>query len=213
MCRAFVVAGGVPLAAACQPVVTPRPASGPLGDITVLASPAFGGREAGTPGDDSAALFIARRYQSLHLRPAFHSVCSTKIDCPVTYYQFFRTADGVRQNVGAVIEGSDSSVRRQYVVIGAHFDHLGYSPRHARDPQNGTVLRPGADDNASGTAAVLALADRLSRRPSRRSIFGTQLRCRRGWTLGRDIPSLINGPGLLAVIEAAEQIARSAADQ
>lgn len=306
MCRAFVVAGGVLLAAACQPVVTPRPASGPLGDITVLASPAFGGREAGTPGDDSAALFIARRYQQLHLRPAFHRVCPTKGNCPETYYQFFGTADGVRQNVGAVIEGSDSSVRRQYVVIGAHFDHLGYSPRHARDPQDGTVLRPGADDNASGTAAVLALADRLSRRPPRRSILVLNFDAEEEGLLGsrafilsavfpatditfmlnldmigrlrgnrvfiegvparsimhsridslvravglradfvrddgrsdhasfeaagdavaflttgehpdyhtaRDIPSLINGPGLLAVIEAAEQIARSAADQ
>lgn len=171
MCRACLVAGGVLLAAACQPALTPTPESGPLADVTVLSSAAFGGREAGTAGDDSAALFIARRYQALHLRPAFHRVCATKSNCPESYYQFFRTADGDMQNVGAVIDGRDAGLREQFVVIGAHFDHLGYSTRHSRDPEDGFALRPGADDNASGTAAVLELADRLSRRPPRRSIL------------------------------------------
>jgi hypothetical protein len=57
------------------------------------------------------------------------------------------------------------------VIIGAHFDHLGRSTTGALDPEAGNVIHPGADDNASGTAAVLALAARLTRAPARRSII------------------------------------------
>lgn len=149
----------------------PAPTSGPLADITLLASPAFGGRERGTPGNDSAAMFIARRYVSLQLRPAFRRACVERDRCLASYYQFFDTFDGTSHNVGAVVEGRDSVLRNEYVVIGAHFDHLGYSSRFANDGYQGIALHPGADDNASGTAAVLALAERLARRPTRRSIL------------------------------------------
>jgi hypothetical protein len=61
-------------------------------------------------------------------------------------------------------------LRGEYVVIGAHFDHLGTSTDGALDPEAHGVRR-GADDNASGTAAVLALASHFARRPTRRSII------------------------------------------
>ncbi len=61
--------------------------------------------------------------------------------------------------------------RAEYVVIGAHFDHLGHSPEWAMDRDAGFVMRPGADDNASGTAAVLELARRFDRHAARRSII------------------------------------------
>ena len=160
------------LAAACQsPAPAPTPASGPLADIAVLASPAFGGRERGTPGNDSAAMFIASRYARLQLRPAFGRACVAQEHCVASFYQFFGTLEGTAHNVGAVVEGRDSVLRDEYVVIGAHFDHLGYSSRYALDGYQGIALHPGADDNASGTAAVLELAERLSRRPTRRSVL------------------------------------------
>jgi hypothetical protein len=56
------------------------------------------------------------------------------------------------------------------VVIGAHFDHLGRSPASALDPGAGSAIRNGADDNASGTAALLELARLFSAHPARRSI-------------------------------------------
>ena len=62
-------------------------------------------------------------------------------------------------------------MRAEYVVIGAHFDHLGQSPDDAYDPQRGHAMRVGADDNASGTAGVLELARRFASRPIRRSIM------------------------------------------
>jgi hypothetical protein len=74
------------------------------------------------------------------------------------------------QNVYAVLRGTDPALSDQYVIVGAHFDHLGRSPSGALAPEAGGVIRNGADDNASGTAAVLALARRFARRPARRSM-------------------------------------------
>jgi hypothetical protein len=56
-------------------------------------------------------------------------------------------------------------------VIGAHFDHLGRSTEGALDPEDKTGVRKGADDNASGTAAVLELARILAKNPPRRSVI------------------------------------------
>jgi aminopeptidase YwaD len=140
-------------------------------DVSFLASPALAGREAGSPGADSAAAFLAERYQRLGLRPAFRLLCGAAPSCPESYFQFFRIERGVAQNVGTVIEGSDPLLRTQFVVLGAHYDHLGRSPTFALDRDRGFVTRPGADDNASGTAGLLELARRFRDRPARRSIL------------------------------------------
>jgi len=70
----------------------------------------------------------------------------------------------------AMVPGTDPALAGQVVVVGAHFDHLGRSTAGALDPQAGNAIRNGADDNASGTAAVLALARHFAARPARRSI-------------------------------------------
>ena len=77
---------------------------------------------------------------------------------------------GVARNVAAVIDGSDPVLRSQFVVLGAHYDALGRSPTFALDRGDGFVIRPGADDNASGTAGLLELARRFRDRPARRSV-------------------------------------------
>lgn len=65
-------------------------------------------------------------------------------------------------NVAGVIRGK-GSLADQYVVIGAHYDHLGYGHFGSRGgPEADGHIHPGADDNASGTAGILFLADRLS---------------------------------------------------
>jgi Zn-dependent M28 family amino/carboxypeptidase len=161
--------------AACQPAATstlptPPSALSLAADIDTLASRAFNGREAGTAGADSAADFLARRYAGLGLRAAFHAECDSP-RCRPSYFQVFRTPTGVFHNVGAIVEGLDSTRRDEYVVIGAHFDHLGHSPTFAMDRYAGFVLRPGADDNASGTSAVLELARRFAERATKRSIL------------------------------------------
>lgn len=64
------------------------------------------------------------------------------------------------ENVGAVLHGK-GNLANQWLVIGAHYDHVGYG-EFGTSPQYRGRLHPGADDNASGTAGLLILAKSLS---------------------------------------------------
>src|SRR5262245_53609108 len=61
-------------------------------------------------------------------------------------------------NVIGILRGSDPALKDQAVVIGAHYDHLGMGGEGSLAPDAVGVMHPGADDNASGTAAVMELA-------------------------------------------------------
>src|SRR5712671_3310115 len=61
-------------------------------------------------------------------------------------------------NVMAALPGSDDQLRNEWVVIGAHYDHLGLGDEHSLAPSQIGQIHHGADDNASGTAGVLELA-------------------------------------------------------
>ncbi len=74
------------------------------------------------------------------------------------------------QNIVAVWEGSDPVLKDEYVAVGAHYDHIGTSPV----PVNGDSIFNGADDDGSGTTALLAMAEALghtSSRPKRSVLF------------------------------------------
>jgi hypothetical protein len=75
------------------------------------------------------------------------------------------------RNVVALLEGSDPQLKKEYVVIGAHYDHLGMQPR-GRVPAAHEIYN-GADDNGSGSAALLAIAHAFSLgpRPKRSVLF------------------------------------------
>lgn len=67
------------------------------------------------------------------------------------------------QNVVAVWEGSDPTLKAEYVALGAHYDHVG-----SGCPPAGTdTICNGADDDGSGTTALLAMAEALAKAPSR----------------------------------------------
>src|SRR5215831_6527588 len=68
-----------------------------------------------------------------------------------------RTRKTVRNVVGAV-EGSDAAIQKEWVVVGAHYDHLGLGDQNSLAPSQIGQVHHGADDNASGTAGVLELA-------------------------------------------------------
>ena len=70
-------------------------------------------------------------------------------------------------NVMAILPGSDPKVASQCIVIGAHYDHLGLGDQHSLAPSQIGQIHHGADDNASGTSAVLEVADYFSHRGSR----------------------------------------------
>ena len=65
-------------------------------------------------------------------------------------------------NVAGYIEGTDSLLKKQYIVLGAHFDHLGWGQTSSLYRGNDTLIHNGADDNASGTAGLMELAEKLS---------------------------------------------------
>jgi Zn-dependent M28 family amino/carboxypeptidase len=129
--------------------------------IEFLASPQLDGRGVGTAGLDEAAHFIADEFRQLGLRP---------LPGQPSYFQQFRPphhepGESVK-NVLGYIRGRRAE---EYVVIGAHYDHLG---RAGYGPMRGKI-HPGADDNASGTTAMLMLARRYvaRREPPERSII------------------------------------------
>ncbi|MCI0473224.1 MAG: M20/M25/M40 family metallo-hydrolase [Ignavibacteria bacterium] len=65
-------------------------------------------------------------------------------------------------NVLGLIEGSDPVLKNEVIIIGAHFDHLGYGGRNSMHQGKDKQVHNGADDNASGTTGVIELAQKLS---------------------------------------------------
>ena len=73
------------------------------------------------------------------------------------------------QNVVGVLEGSDPVLKNEYVAVGAHYDHVGMNPFTPGDDK----IWNGADDDGSGTVAVMAIAEAMSKgtRPKRSMLF------------------------------------------
>ncbi len=124
-------------------------------DVTTLAGDAFGGRQTGTAGGDQARTWVANRLASIAqpIRPD-----QTGID---GFLQPLSSGG----NVLGIIPGTD--LADEYVLIGAHFDHLGTTCAGTESPR----ICNGATDNATGTAAVLALAEHVAAHPGRRSLI------------------------------------------
>ena len=77
---------------------------------------------------------------------------------------------GKAVNVVGMVEGTDPEFSDEYVVIGAHYDHLGMGGEGSMIPDT-VAVHNGADDNASGTAGVLELAEWFSFNPQKRSLI------------------------------------------
>ena len=174
--RSLLAIALLSLAASCTPALRPLSATHADSavirrDIEFLASDKLEGRLAGTPGNDSAAAYLATRYRSLGLTEVVPGYLQPFNALSAQDANMGRTAPRPTQNVVALLRGRDPALRDEYVVIGAHFDHLGRSPMFALDPEAGDAIRNGADDNASGTAAVLDLARLLAANPPRRSVI------------------------------------------
>jgi Zn-dependent M28 family amino/carboxypeptidase len=109
-------------------------------EISFLTDSICNGRGTGTAGASEAAFWIARKFQKAGLLPATEGFAS-----------HFSTPTGASgHNILGVIPGALTQPRDRYIIVGAHYDHLGVL--------NGRIF-PGADANASGTVALTALAD------------------------------------------------------
>jgi aminopeptidase YwaD len=96
-------------------------------------------------------------------KPASMPVRGATLQLQVSLQEVHRRAE----NVVAVLPGTDPILKKENIVIGAHYDHLGLGHFGALARESEGRIHPGADDNASGTAVLLDLARRLSALPAK----------------------------------------------
>lgn len=129
--------------------------------IEVLADDKFEGREAGTQGGHAASQYLAGQFERHELRGAGDLG---------GFPQAFR---GNCHNLLGILDGSDEELRNQYILVCAHYDHVGFgTPKTSRGPVG--KIHHGADDNASGVSGVLetlAAFTQLDERPKRSILF------------------------------------------
>lgn len=134
-------------------------------DLAFLASDLTEGRFSGSEGERLSARYIAERFQQSGLKPAGTEGYFQSFSFVIPSHPHDTNPQGdpiVATNVMGYIDNKAA----QTVVIGAHYDHLGHGAhgsRHTGEPE----IHNGADDNASGVAAMLYLADHLSKGSSK----------------------------------------------
>ncbi len=121
--------------------------------MNYLASNDMKGREAGSEGIEMAAMYIENYFKSYGVKPYFETYRDTLSNFKKPAY-----------NIVGMIDGNDPNLKDEYILIGAHYDHIG-----TIKPENGDYIANGANDNASGTTSVLEMA----------RYFGTQKTNRR----------------------------------
>ncbi|MCB9916225.1 MAG: M20/M25/M40 family metallo-hydrolase [Planctomycetes bacterium] len=125
--------------------------------VAWLAAPEREGRGLGSAGLDASADYVARAFAEVGLEPGGDAH---------GWFQEFTVAHGpdgapVRaKNVVGVLRGKNAAWSDQSLVLGAHYDHLGFGWPEAHAGEEGR-LHPGADDNASGVAVLIELARQL----------------------------------------------------
>lgn len=126
--------------------------------IQYLASDKLEGRRTGENGATIAAGYIANEFAKIKLKPGAKTASGKR-----GFLQEFpgKSADPAKAVVGynviGVLDGRDATLKNEAIVIGAHYDHLGKGGEGSLAPSS-TDVHHGADDNASGTAAVIELA-------------------------------------------------------
>ena len=142
-------------------------------DMTFLADDDLHGRGSATRDEHIAALFAASQFQSLGLEPggpAGSFLQKAPLPEPLPERLLTRTSkfeDTPRKetwNVIAILRGSDPKRKDEVILLTAHLDHLGVAKPDPAKP-DADLIYNGADDDASGTTAVLALAHLLATGP------------------------------------------------
>jgi len=132
--------------------------------VSYLASDNMMGRRNGSPEMKIAADWIADKFREMGLRPVAPS-----IDFIHNYTFTSRQNQVNERNVIGLLEGSDPSLKDEYIVLSAHFDHVGI--RRGSKPDS---IYNGADDNAAGIAAIIGIAKAIKesgRKPGRSIVF------------------------------------------
>ncbi len=141
----------------------------PMETVRYLADDALGGRFSGSSGERCAGEYIAAMFASLDVEPAGEDGYFQELPLASAAQPHAPPARG--RNVVGILRGSDPELRETAVVVGAHYDHLGLGEFGSTGEAG--EIHNGADDNASGVAAVLAAARALrgGPRPARSIVF------------------------------------------
>jgi hypothetical protein len=129
--------------------------------VHVLASDTLEGREAGSRGGKAAGAYLVQQLKKLGIKPA---------GSENSFSQFFGFD---YRNILGLLPGSDPVLKKEYVIICAHYDHVGYGNRTNSYGPHG-YIHNGADDNASGTSGLLELIEAMTTvepRPKRSLLF------------------------------------------
>ena len=140
--------------------------------VRYLSDDALEGRMSGTRGERCAAEFIAAEFRRLGLEPG-GTDGSFFQEIPLASQTNPHAVTGRGRNVIGVLPGADPALREETVILGAHHDHLGRETTFSLARDSANAIHNGADDNASGVAALLRAAENLARgaRPARTVVF------------------------------------------
>lgn len=139
-------------------------------DVSFLSHDSLEGRETGTKGEIIAANYIASRFEDLGLSSYglgdsyFHTFSKSIKENP---HQSFSSDSIQGRNVVGFLNGGHKGT----IIIGAHFDHLGWGGEGSGSLSLEHAIHNGADDNASGIAALLYLAKSLQKKKLRHNLL------------------------------------------
>ena len=120
--------------------------------VYTLAADSMQGRNAGTLGEARARNYILSQYKSIGLKPVHGSYTQ----------KFLFKRDSTHIDTATNITGIIDNKADSTIIIGAHYDHIGFGGLKSRSLTS-SKIHPGADDNASGVAMMLALAEHLKK--------------------------------------------------
>jgi Zn-dependent M28 family amino/carboxypeptidase len=126
------------------------------GHLSFLSSDLLEGRDTPSRGLDLAAEYIAAQFRRAGLEPV-----SRGASLEAGYFQDTKVKDQIVRNVAGVLRGSDPVLAGTYVILSAHYDHLGVRPNGDDRIYNG------ANDDGSGTVSVIEIASALAAAPER----------------------------------------------
>ena len=138
-------------------------------DVKTLANDAMEGRKVGTKGEKKAAEYLVKRYKEMGVQGAISDSKTPYFDPFEAQHSVHGTPTGPKitgRNVVAVLPGQGEGT----IYIGAHYDHWGWGGEGSLYRGADSAIHNGADDNASGVAAVLELARRFHDSPLQNTV-------------------------------------------
>lgn len=134
--------------------------------IKFLTSEKHGGRYPGGKANKRVVNYLIKAFKEIGLE-SFNKNYKQAFKATLKVEKGIEEKPAVKTyNVVGFIKGNDPNLKNEYIVLGAHYDHLGLGgPTSKSDKKN--TIHYGADDNASGTSALLEIAEKIASQKSK----------------------------------------------